>query len=465
MTKDPAPVAADFNSQDYTTLVAHPSLFWKFPEEFLSLVGLSRHYTLDEETYPRFLDKDGEGGTTVPLLSVAPDRAESELEASVDKLFDEGGSGNQTEQGGSAGSGRGADIQLVSEATDIVAEDVAPLLPRRQRKRKIVVVGAGEASHPPKKLMEDHRTPSEPSIAGKSRSAVQRLLVGAVLNTDVRGFVISSDSSHHSGANVAEAKVDSLIRSFVPVMTVVTIVTSTVGPALVVKEKPVKPSLFSADSSSAGGADPNTSVFSDLSGNDFLVGGILTVIDPDTNLQKIYVPQWSVTNRSRLDDDRVCRDMVDEFAPLKFFASVRGMEHDQLIIEFNVGATRQMSLSAEVRMRAEYNVKERRRLKFVVEKKDELLKVRERGIVNLKVQLLLREAKATEAIRLCAEASNFKTVEKSLRVEVIALKERNTILKKERNTLDVKATDLEASVIGKERELTGFNAQLTSVKS
>ncbi|GKF44470.1 hypothetical protein Tco_0131022, partial [Tanacetum coccineum] len=149
---------------DYTTLVAHPSLFQKFPEEFLCLVGLSRHYTLDEETYPRFLDKDGEDmdifafihtldptkvkvveprllettvGRTVPLLPVAPDRAESELEASVDKLFDEGGSGNQAGQGDSAGVG-------------------------------------------------DHRTPSGASVGGKSRSAVQRLLAEVVLHAEVR---------------------------------------------------------------------------------------------------------------------------------------------------------------------------------------------------------------------------------------------------------------------------------------
>ncbi|GJV58194.1 hypothetical protein Tco_1459199 [Tanacetum coccineum] len=57
---DPAPAVADFNEQDYATLVAHPSLFWKFPEAFSCLVGLSRHYTLDEETYPRFLHKNGE---------------------------------------------------------------------------------------------------------------------------------------------------------------------------------------------------------------------------------------------------------------------------------------------------------------------------------------------------------------------------------------------------------------------
>ncbi|GKF99887.1 hypothetical protein Tco_0301578, partial [Tanacetum coccineum] len=101
--------------------------------------------------------------------------------------------------------------------------------------------------------------------------------------------------------------------------------------------------------------------------------------------------------------------MVDEFTPLKFFASVRGMEHDQLFTEFNVGAARQMSLSAE-------------------------------------------ETEVAKATRLCAQTSNLEAVEKSLRDEVNALKERTTILEKEHNALDVKVTDLEVSVVGKERD-------------
>ncbi|GJZ01148.1 hypothetical protein Tco_0519109 [Tanacetum coccineum] len=486
VTRDPVPVAADFNAQDYATLIAHPSPFRKFPEEFLCLVGLSRHYTLDEETYPWFLHKDGEEmdifafihtpdptkvkvverervkdeplllettiGRTVPLLPVAPDRAKSELKASVNFF-----------------------LMRVVVATKQNKE--IPL-----RKRKTVVADAGESLHPPKRLREDHGTPSGASVGGKSRFAVQRLLAGVVLNVEVRGgaiptlpfvtsfvsatpehedgdhtdfvagpnlraigasqrSVISSDSSHHAGPTIAEAEVDSLIRSSVPVMTAVTTVTSSVDPALVVKEKTIKPSF------------------------DFLVGAIRTVINPDADLQKVYVPQWGVTNGSHLDDGRVCREMVDEFAPPKFFASVYRMEHDQLFTEFNVGAARQMSLSAEVRMRAEYNIKEKRRLKYVVERQGELLKVKGEEIESIKAQLLLREAEAAEAIRLRAEASNFEIVEKSLRDEVNALKERSTILEKERNALDVKVTDLEASVVGKESELTDLNAQLTFAKS
>nr|GEX99601.1 hypothetical protein [Tanacetum cinerariifolium] len=132
----------------------------------------------------------------------------------------------------------------------------------------------------------------------------------------------------------------------------------------------------------------------DLTGSHFLVGGIRTIINTDSDLQKTYVPQ---------------------------------MEHNQLFTEFNVGAARQMSLSVEVRIRAEYNIKEKRRLKSVFEEKNQLLKARDEVIENLKAQLLLKEA---EAIRLRTEASKHKTVKKSLRDEVNALNERNTILER-----------------------------------
>nr|GEU96215.1 hypothetical protein [Tanacetum cinerariifolium] len=204
--------------------------------------------------------------------------------------------------------------------------------------------------------------------------------------------------------------------------------------------------------------------FSDCTGSDFLIVGIRTVIDPDSNLQKVYVPQWNVTNGSCLDDGDVCREMDDEFAPPKFFASVRGMEHEQLFTEFNVGAARQMSLSAEVRMCVEYNIRERRRWNSIVEEKDALLKAKDEEIGSLKAQLVLKEAKATEAIRLRAEASNFQVVEKSLQSEVTALKECNNLLKIEKSGLDVTVADLPASVKVREQEVADLDAMVTSVK-
>nr|GEX55058.1 PIN-like protein [Tanacetum cinerariifolium] len=406
----------------------------------LSVIGAaktSRHYTLDEETYTLFLDKDGEDmdvfafihtpdpikvkvvererkddeprlletaiGRTVPLFPVAPDR-------------DFAGGGGELD----------INIQPVIETTDTIAEDVIPLQPMRQKKKKTAATEVGGSSHPPKKLREDHGTSSGHPITGKSRSVVQRLLDEAMLNAKVKGdpiptllfvtssvsatpereggdhtdsvtgpnfrtisapqrFVISSDSSHHSGANVAEAEAYSLVR------------------------KTVKPSMFAADSSFVGGADPNIGVFLILPGvNLLLVVSILSSAQI-----RIFERQWN----------------------------------DQLFTEFNMGVARQMSLSAKVRMRAEYNIKARRRLEYFVEEKNQLLKARDGEVENLKAQMLLKEAKAAKAICLRAEASNFKAVEKSLRDEVNALNERNTILENERNALEVKVTDLEAAVV------------------
>ncbi|GJU02530.1 hypothetical protein Tco_1112868 [Tanacetum coccineum] len=439
------------------------------------------------EGEPKLLDTTV--GRVVPLLPVAPARASSELEASVDKLFDEGGSGSHAEQGDSVSGGHGVGVPQVSETAEIVAEDAAPVQPRRQRKRKTVVSDAGEPSHPPKKLREDHGTSTGPSVAGKSRSALQRLLAGAVLNPEVGvvalptlpfitssvsvtperedgdqtdfmaganlrtitappRFVISSDSSHHSGANIAEAEVDSFARPSVPLMTMTTTVTSTVDPTTTAKEKFVESSIFGGGSSS--GAEHTVGGFSGLTGSDFIVGGIRTVVSPDTDLQKVYVPQWSVTNGSCLDDGRTCREMVDEFAPPKFFASIRGMEHDELFTEFNVGAARQISLSAEVRMRAEFNIREKRRLSAVVEEKNSLLKARDEEVASLKAQLLVKEAEAAEAIRL--------------RAEVQTLADRNTVLEGEKSELDVKVADLAATVKVREQEVADLDGVVTSVK-
>ncbi|GJT84979.1 hypothetical protein Tco_1066696 [Tanacetum coccineum] len=394
VTRDPALKATDFSAQDYAILVDHHSSFPKFPKEFLCLVGLSRHYTLDEETYPSFVDKDGEDMDIFAFIRT-PNPTKVKV---VERERHEGEPRLLVEQGDSSGGGDGrdTDVQLVATAADTISEDVVPLQPRHHKKIKTAVVDTGGPSHPPKKLKEDYETLGGPSVVGKSRFAVQRLLVGAVLNVEVRGepipalplvtssvsttpeceegdhidsvtglnlrtisapqrLVISSDSSHHSGANIAEAE-----------------------------EKTVEPSVFAVDSFSASG-DPNAGVFSDLTGSDFLVSSIRTVIDPESDLQKLFT-------------------------------------------EFNIGAARQVSLSAEERMRAEYNIKEKRKLKTVVDEQADLLK-----------------------------ASSFAATEKSLWDEVNTLNGCNLILEKERDALDAKVTDLETVIV---HELETSSARL-----
>nr|GEX05797.1 hypothetical protein [Tanacetum cinerariifolium] len=409
-----------------------------------------------DEDEPKLLETTV--GHVVPLLPVAPDRSSGELEASVEKLFGEGGSDEQAEQGDSASGGHDVGIDVVAETS---VEDVAL------------------------KLRDDYGAPGRPTVGGKSQSSIQRLLAGVVQNAKVRGgvipilpfvssfvsttperegrdhtellagdnlraigapqrFVISSESSDHSGVNIAEAEVDYVVRTSMPIITIATTTTPTADLAAIAKEELVGSSGFGADSPSAGGSHPIPSGFSNCPCSNFLIGSIRTVIDPDSNIQKFYVPQWNVTNGFCLDDSGVCREMVDEFAPPKFFTYVRGMDHVHLFTKFNVGAARQISLSAE--------------------EKDSLLKSMCEEIESLKAQLLVKETEATEAVNLRAEASKFKIVEKSLPDETQVLKEHNSTLEKEKNELEIQVTDLAASVKVREQEVADLDVVVTSVK-
>nr|GEV92561.1 hypothetical protein [Tanacetum cinerariifolium] len=61
-----------------------------------------------------------------------------------------------------------------------------------------------------------------------------------------------------------------------------------------------------------------------------------------------------------------------------------------------------ISLSAEVRMRAEYNIKEKMRLKSLVEENDVLIKSRCDELEILKAQLIVKEAEAAKVVHLAA---------------------------------------------------------------
>ncbi|GKF64038.1 hypothetical protein Tco_0187486, partial [Tanacetum coccineum] len=86
--------------------------------------------------------------------------------------------------------------------------------------------------------------------------------------------------------------------------------------------------------------------------------------------------------------------MIDHFTPPAFFKTVRGMEHEQLFTEFNVFVARNLSLNSEVRMRAEYNILEKRKWRSLAEEKYSLLGAKDKEIEDLKSQLLKAKEKS-----------------------------------------------------------------------
>ncbi|GKE11480.1 hypothetical protein Tco_1415031, partial [Tanacetum coccineum] len=393
--------STEFRADDYDFLAAHPALFRKFSEPFLCLIGMSRNYTLDEDTYPTFLHDDGTEmdllafihvadptkvkvgereraneearlldstvGRVVPLIPVAPARAESELEASVDKLFDESGGADQGDSVASGGQETAAEVAAGVRFVD--EENVAAEKPKRPRKKIQVATDASGSSHPPKKLRNDHGTSGGAASAGKSPTVLKQLLASSILNVEsgveavatlpfvtssvsatpehesgvpadsITGlnlrtigaserFVISSDSSHHSSTNFPGAEGDSLIRSVVvsPVMTEAVITTHVASiPSATAPESgtkvitPVHASMFH-DSESTGTVRPDVAGSSHLPGKELSMGS--QEVDSES-LHEVFVPRWNIPNDSLLDDLDASREFIDHLAPLVLFAQIR----------------------------------------------------------------------------------------------------------------------------------------------
>nr|GEW78422.1 hypothetical protein [Tanacetum cinerariifolium] len=365
---------------------------------------------------------DSTVGRVVTLLPVAPARLENELEASVERLFDKGGSADQVDS--AADGGQEVEIGIAMGVRIVAEENVVAEIPKRPRKKRQAAMDASGSSHPPKKLRGDYRSFSKAAIYGKSPSALRELLASSMLNVEVgvvtlpiitssvsatpehesgvpadsiiglnirtigasERFVVSLDSSRHSSTHASEAEGDSIIRSAVvpPVITEV-VVTSYVVNAPSIPEMGVK------------------------------------------------VTSHNVLNDSLLDDYDVSYEFVDHLDPPVLFSQIREMNYHHLFIEFNVGTTRQACLNAEVRMRTDYCLSERSRLESECEKQTDLLKVRDAEIESLKVQLLLKEAEAAEAVHLCAHVSASETPEKMHVAELQSLVSTKDLKLKELN--------------------------------
>nr|GEX37085.1 E3 ubiquitin-protein ligase UPL3 isoform X2 [Tanacetum cinerariifolium] len=255
------PKSTEFSVDDYAVIIAHPAPFQKFSESFLCLIGMSRNCTLDGDTYPTFLrdDRTEEArlwivGHVVSLLLVVPAYSESELEASVERLFNEGGSADHEDS--AASGGREAKTRIATGVRIVAEENVVAETFKRPHKKRKAVTDASGSSHPPKRLRGDHRASSEVAIGVKSSSALRELLASSMLNVKVgiaavttlpmvtssvsatlehesdvpvdsitglnirtigasERFVISLDFSHNSSTNASGTKGDSIIRSVV----------------------------------------------------------------------------------------------------------------------------------------------------------------------------------------------------------------------------------------------------------
>ncbi|GJS58657.1 hypothetical protein Tco_0653441 [Tanacetum coccineum] len=138
----------------------------------------------------------------------------------------------------------------------------------------------------------------------------------------------------------------------------------------------------------------------------------------------------------------------------------RALENDIMLwisqsVEWLLRA-RQACFSAEVRLRSEHNNRERKKFERKCQRQVDLLKEKDTEIANLKAQLFLKEAGATEAIRLSSQVVAIKGTEAARVNRLRSLKGQNATLKGQ-------VAALEFATAIKDTELASSNTQITKL--
>ncbi|GJX94115.1 hypothetical protein Tco_0348701 [Tanacetum coccineum] len=270
-----------------------------------------RYYEFDDDIYSVFLTNDDvqDAGTHVVQDEGVNIVADEEVETTV------------------------AEDGEVNIMTDDEIQDVVADKPNKARKKRKAASGANGSSVPPKKIREDHGTSGGvgASTAGKSLVALQGLLehkreggehIDSVSGPNLRTrhpaeiFVISSDSSHHSSTNVADAEVTLIVMSSVPPPLIMIAAIATTAIA----------GVTSALVHGLGTEPVHHSIFRDFA-------------SPSAT-------EADVSGPSHPASAEVCWSMVDQLAPP----------------------------SAEVRLRSEHNYKERKKFKRKCNRQADLLR-------------------------------------------------------------------------------------------
>ncbi|GJX59443.1 hypothetical protein Tco_0290833 [Tanacetum coccineum] len=431
----------------------HPDVVWvKYAK------GISRYYTLDENSYPMFWNGDEEMDLFAFIRHSDPTKVvigERNVGDGEVKLLT---------------STEGHTVPLVPPAStasgEAIAQEVSEVAVEKNKKvkRKRKVIGdASGSNHPTKKLRDDYHA-TTPNVAGKSLAAIRGLMpegsniLGGVTKPLVAASVTPTPDGGYDGPTnfVSEHNLRNRhprVRSSIADDPIMTIAVTTTVATNAYAVPPLKVTVKST----------NFEIFGDSA---FVSEANADVVDLDSEtLNNIYVPKWKVKNDFVFDDPHVCRDLTDCLALPSLFSQLHSMDYDQLYTEFNVGVTRHMCLGVEVRIRAEHTLELKDRLEDKCASQSAILSERDAEIAHLRSLLSLNKDEATEALRLRGQLSVVDVADAAKGNELRELKERNFVLEGEKDVLSKKVTTLESVTAAKEAELASLSSQVVKLTS
>ncbi|GJU87453.1 hypothetical protein Tco_1294999 [Tanacetum coccineum] len=351
-----------------------------------------------------------------------------------------------------------------------------------------VTAASGDSSDSIDKMFDGGSNANQEHLAEKDDDVLEEVValdaseVGAEKAKKKRNRKVTRDASGYGSAIPSDSTGPLITASVTPIsdvgpipvadVPVVTVAVTTTFDANVAVGSKAKdaPKDFEhiGDFASAGGVDADATSISKSKKPSISLDSFYASQSLDTEtMHRVYVPRWKVTNDYVLDDPYVCHDMTDRLAPPALFTQLRAMDYDHLYSEFNVGATWQLCLGAEVRMRAKHTLERKGELEDKCVKQTTLLLEKDAEIAHLKSLLSLKEVEAAEAISLRCQLSGVEAADVAKSTELRDLKEKNFALEGERNVFSERLSrdELDLKVASLESERDYLATQKSSLES
>ncbi|GJV76015.1 hypothetical protein Tco_1507599 [Tanacetum coccineum] len=438
LEKDSAPHLIAHQEQTVKLLESHKAPFRRYLEWFLCLVGLSPYYPFDKNSYPAFEHPDGTDMGLLDFIKTVDPRKVRAME--VQKGDDQLKLLESTQHcfmplvipaAGGSSSTTAAEIPAPTEGGQegVIEEDAY-----------LELVNPDEGTAMVRQNGEEVVTEQSKKAKKRRLQKQSDVLLAKKLRKD--HLALASDAGGKTLASLEHIR---------PADTTTAATTSTGAAATTGLATDVNPDL----------AGPSHLEESEGSDDYFYVP---TTLDP-SEAKRWYVPRWSITNDSLLDDGFSCRTLVDRVSPPSFFSTLRSMDYDQLYTKFNVGLARQVCLRAEVRSRAEHELELKEKLRVKYAARGRLLEEKDLEILKLKSKLAEKEVEASKVIRLRDQVSSLSEEKSTLTAEVSVLKITVTQKDHDISLLNSRATSLASTLDDAKATCAEAGHKITSLAS
>nr|GEW75699.1 hypothetical protein [Tanacetum cinerariifolium] len=383
VVKDPLPIDEAVDLPCVELLNENRTIIRKYPDVFLCLVGLSRSFP-ESDVHSTLLRSDDEGRVDfvnsadpfkvktgertlaenkVPLLTKTEDRVISSSPQTI-TLFDH-------------------------TIHDEVNVNVG------KRKKRVAFVSGSPPMKKPRTegiIISD----SQPSIAGKSPTALRKLIrQSGKVDAGSGSVVLAAEdiTSSFVTPTPERAPKDDLcdnVRTHHPSGRFVVLSSSSANTNIFassqvvthVSSAPADVSVPVIDPAGLEAGTRSVTLSQGTSANDFYES---QTVDSATALN-MYIPNWNIINSARIDNHATCRSLLDHVTPPGYWAALRNQGDAGFLDAFNINYAQHICMASELRLHYEHEIMTREKFERKFTDSAAIVQQRDAEVANLNTQ-------------------------------------------------------------------------------